>query len=42
MNAKRRRYGEVADVAIGLNNGKLIDLFQQRGQRDMKIEIQVQ
>eukprot|EP00961_Rhodomonas_salina_P039766 534565-Rhodomonas_salina.1 len=23
------RYGEVADVAIGLNNGRLIDLFQK-------------
>eukprot|EP00960_Hanusia_phi_P055290 762930-Hanusia_phi.AAC.8 len=34
------RYGEVADVAIGLNNGRLIDLFQRRGQNDYEIEIQ--
>ena len=32
------RYGEVADVAIGLNNGRLIDLFQKRGVLEIKVE----
>ena len=35
------KYGEVADVAIGLNNGKLIDLFQERGKQELKIEEQI-
>lgn len=34
------RYGEVADVAIGLNNGRLIDLFQKHGKKELKIEEQ--
>lgn len=32
------RYGEVADVAIGLNNGRLIDLFQKRGTLEIQVE----
>jgi len=35
------KYGEVADVAIGLNNGKLIDMFQKRGQHELEIEEQI-
>ncbi len=34
------KYGEVADVAIGLNNGRLIELFQKRGKLDIQIEEQ--
>ena len=34
------KYGEVADVAIGLNNGKLIELFQKRGKLEILIEEQ--
>ena len=35
------KYGEVADVAIGLNNGKLIHLFQKRGVQEIAIEEQI-
>ena len=35
------KYGEVADVAIGLNNGRLIDLFQARGVQELLIEEQI-
>ena len=35
------KYGEVADVAIGLNNGKLIDMFQKRGRHELAIEEQI-
>jgi len=35
------RYGEVADVAIGLNNGRLISMFQKRGKLEIKVEEQV-
>ena len=34
------KYGEVADVAIGLNNGKLIELFQKRGKLEIAIDEQ--